>query len=66
MRFMFPRVDMPYESYDGVLGSVRYFLRVTVSKGGYSGGTVVKELDFMAQNVEVRGALRLQGSPTYM
>ena len=36
-------------------GSVRYFLRVTVSKGGYSGGTVTKEQDFLAQNVEQVG-----------
>ena len=77
LRFVFPRVDMPYESYDGVQvrtwwsgtdvfgyslmrivlrdplqGSVRYLLRVTISKGGYSGGSLQKELEFVAQNVE--------------
>jgi hypothetical protein len=64
-RFSFPRVDMPYESYEGVLGSCRYFVRVTISKGGYGGGSVVKEQDFIVQNVEkVRACWRGGGART--
>ncbi len=53
-KFSFPRVEMPYESYDGINVRVRYLVRVTVSRSTYA-TNMSKELEFLVQNVEPVG-----------
>lgn len=50
--FEFSNVDKQYESYNGLNVRLRYFLRVTVTRGNFSMNTV-KEQDFLVQNVSV-------------
>lgn len=53
--FRFPAVALPHESYDGMNGRCRYFVRVTVSRGSYL-SALTKDIDFLVRNVEeVRG-----------
>jgi vacuolar protein sorting-associated protein 26 len=49
--FHFPKADMPHESYEGLRGRVRYFLRAVVSKSGYGGAHLQREQDFLVQNL---------------
>lgn len=57
-KFAFPAVEMPYESYEGIHARCRYFVRVTISRSGYSVSNIVKDIEFAAQNVlAVRVAL---------
>lgn len=51
-KWSFPKVEMPHESYEGLNARCRYFIRVTVSRAGYAVSNVVKEQDFLVQNVE--------------
>lgn len=46
--FDFSNAEKPYESYNGLNVRLRYFIRVTVTRG-YPSGNVVKEQDFVVQ-----------------
>mmetsp|Transcript_24708 Transcript_24708/g.21878 ORF Transcript_24708/g.21878 Transcript_24708/m.21878 type:complete len:198 (-) Transcript_24708:484-1077(-) len=46
--FSFTKFEQPYESYSGIGMSLRYFVRVSVIKGGYTGNQT-KEKDFAIQ-----------------
>jgi vacuolar protein sorting-associated protein 26 len=51
-KFNFPRVEMPYESYDGINARCRYYVRVTVSRASYASSNITKDLEFAVRNVE--------------
>lgn len=51
--FDFSNAEKPYESYNGLNVRLRYFIRVTVTRG-YPSGNVVKEQDFVVQRVPPR------------
>jgi len=51
-KFSFPRVEMPYESYDGINARCRYYVRVTVSRASYASSNITKDLEFAVRNVE--------------
>ena len=46
--FDFSNAEKPYESYNGLNVRLRYFIRVTVTRG-YPSGNLVKEQDFVVQ-----------------
>ena len=46
--FDFSNAEKPYESYNGLNVRLRYFIRVTVTRG-YPTGNLVKEQDFVVQ-----------------
>jgi vacuolar protein sorting-associated protein 26 len=48
-KFRFVGVDKPHETFHGTKNRLRYFVRVTVSRG--YGGTVQQELEFVVQNI---------------
>lgn len=52
LKFAFPRVDMPYESYEGINARCRYYVRVTVSRSGYTAANMAKDVEFAVRNVE--------------
>ena len=51
--FEFANVDKQHESYNGLNVRLRYFLRVTISRNYAM--NIVKEQDFLVQNLAVRG-----------
>lgn len=61
-RFLFPKLELPYESYDGINAKCRYYVRVTVAKSGsfVAAGGMLKE-----QELIVRNALGPQGEPNF-
>lgn len=61
LKFTFPRPELPYESYNGVNGKIRYFLRAIVSKTGYTSNNLVKDQDIVVQNIE--SSILLPGGP---
>lgn len=50
-KFSFPKVEMPYESYEGINARCRYLLRAVIARTGYS-GPLLKEQDFLVQIAE--------------
>ena len=52
--FDFSNAEKPYESYNGLNVRLRYFIRVTVTRG-YPTGNLVKEQDFVVQRAARAG-----------
>jgi hypothetical protein len=50
LKFVFPRADLVWDTYDGSTASLRYFVRVTIARSSYASGALSKELDIVVQN----------------
>lgn len=61
--FEFANVEKQHESYNGLNVRLRYFLRVTVTRGNFSMNTV-KEQDFLVQNLatepEINNSIKME------
>ena len=53
LSFDFPKVDKPYESYNGLNVRLRYFVRCTITRGSY-GGNIQQEQEFWVQAAQVQ------------
>jgi vacuolar protein sorting-associated protein 26 len=61
-KFSFGNAELPFDSYSGINGKVRYYLRAVVSfKAGFGASTnQVKEVDFLVQTVNIPQPLPIE------